>query len=179
MRPMLSALLLALFAISSRAAEVKFPLTGDNTLIQFVGTKPDGKHEGGFKTVKGTATVSGVDVSTLKLALEIDMDSTYTDDPKLTAHLKSPDFFDVKANPKSKFATTKVERTGEGYTITGDLTLNGKTRSLTFPAKLFLLDGTLLLEAEFRINRNDFGISYGKGKIDDQVTLKVSLKAKK
>ena len=115
-------------------ARVKVALSGDNTKITFVGTKPGGKHEGGFKSVKGGAVVSADGVS--KVAVEIDMESLFSDDPKLTAHLKSPDFFGVKTNPKSKFESTKIEKTEKGHSITGDLTLNGKTKEISFPATI-------------------------------------------
>jgi polyisoprenoid-binding protein YceI len=161
------------------AADTKFALDGDNTKVQFVGTKPGGRHEGGFKKLTGTATVSGNDLSTAKFEVEIDMTTLYTDTDKLTAHLKSADFFSVKSNPKSKFVSTKVEKADDGYTVTGDLTLNGKTKSLSFPAKMALADGGLTLTSEFKIKRQDFGITYGEGKIDSDVALKLTVKVKK
>jgi polyisoprenoid-binding protein YceI len=161
------------------AADTKFALTGDNTKLEFVGTKPGFKHEGGFKKLTGTATVAGEDLSTTKFEVEIDMDSTYTDTAKLTAHLKSPDFFGVKTNPKSKFVSTKVAKTNDGYTVTGDLTINGKTKSVSFPAKMALADDSLTLSSEFKIQRQDFGITYGEKIIHSDVTIKVNVKAKK
>ena len=47
---------------------------------------------------------------------------------------KNPDFVAVKDNPTATFKTTKVEKTPTGYTVTGDLTLRGKTASISFPA---------------------------------------------
>ena len=125
-----------LLAGSAFAADAKFPLKGDNTKLTFVGTKPDGKHDGSFKELTGTATIADNDVTKLKIEVEIDLNSMETDDPKLTTHLKSPDFFNVKANPKAKFVTTKVEKANDDYSVTGDLTLNGKTKPVTFPAKI-------------------------------------------
>jgi polyisoprenoid-binding protein YceI len=168
-----------LLASQAQAAETKFALSGDNTKVTFTGHKPDGKHEGGFKTVAGSAAVEGADVATLKIAVDIDMNSTFTDDEKLTAHLKSPDFFGVKANPKSKFVSSKVEKTDAGYTVTGKLTLNGKTKEVSFPAKIELAGDTLKLSASFKIDRNKWDITYGKGKVNDEVDLGVDLSAKK
>jgi polyisoprenoid-binding protein YceI len=179
MRFFVSALPVLAIAASLTLAGDQYALNGDNTKIEFVGTKPNGKHVGGFKSVKGSATVNGADIITLKFSVEIDMNSTYTDTAKLTAHLKSPDFFGVKENPTSKFASTKVEKKDDGYVVTGDLTLNGKTKSIAFPAKVSIADGTLNLSSTFKINRHTWGISYGKGKVDDNVTLTVTLKAKK
>jgi polyisoprenoid-binding protein YceI len=159
-----------LAAATAPAAE--FALSGENTRIEFVGTKPDGKHTGGFKKVTGTASPEKID-------LTIDMDSLYSDDAKLTAHLKNADFFDVKTNPTSKFTTTKIEKTATGATITGDLTINGKTKSISFPATLAATDDSFKLDAEFKIDRTAFGMEYGKGKISDDVQLKVSVTAKK
>src|SRR5437870_2458914 len=103
-------------------ADSTVPLNGDNTKITFVGTKPTGKHDGGFKKLSGTAKMSG-DPTSLKVDLEIDLTSIYTDTEKLTGHLKSPDFFDVKNHPKSKFTVTKVEKDKEKdmYKLTGKL----------------------------------------------------------
>ena len=151
-------------------------LTGENTKITWVGTKPGGKHEGGFKILTGTATLLGDDLA--KVEVEIDTDSLYADDPKLTQHLKSPDFFGVKNNPKAKFVSTKVEKADKGVTITGDLTLNGKTKSISFPATVSHTGGTLKVDSAFSIDKRDFGMTYGGGKIDDQVAIKVAVEAK-
>lgn len=172
-------ILAVLFLLGNVAvADEKFTLSGENTKIEFVGSKTDGKHTGGFKKLTGTASIDG-DVSTLKVEVEIAMDSTYADDEKLTAHLKSPDFFGVKAHPKATFKSTKVAKSDAGADITGELTLNGKSKEITVPAKVESKDGVLTLNSEFKIDRNDFGIVYGKGKIDSEVALKVAISAKK
>ncbi len=138
MRRLIAISAVVLASIPALAWSVDFPLTDKNTTITFVGTKPGGKHDGGFKGIAGTASVQNNDPTTLKFSVDIDVNSIYTDEPKLTAHLKSPDFFDVKANPKSKFVSNKVEKDGQQYKITGDLTLVGKTKSVTFPATVTL-----------------------------------------
>ena len=160
------------------AADGKFTLTGENTKVEFTGTKPEGKHDGGFKKLNGTATVTGSDPATAKIEVTIDTTSLYSDDAKLTGHLKSPDFFDVKTNPTAKFASSKVEKEGDKYKMTGELTLNGKKKEISFPARLAVEGGALRLDSEFKINKGDFGMNYGKGKISDDVTIKVKVDAK-
>jgi len=167
-----------LVLLTSALVGAEFALTSKNTTITFVGTKPGGRHEGGFKTVTGTATLPGNDLTELKITLDIDVESIYTDQPKLTAHLKSPDFFGVKSNPKAKFVSTKVEKDGAQYKITGDLTMCGKTSAVTFPAQLAATGGQLTLSSKFAIDRTQWGMTYGRGKVDDNVTLNVSVKAK-
>lgn len=173
----LSALVLAILIVASAgAADVKYALTGENTQITFVGTKPGGKHDGGFKKLTGTATVTDGTIATIEV--DIATDSLWSDNEKLTGHLKNPDFFGVKDNPKATFKSTKVEKTDKGYSITGDLTMIGKTKSISFPATVTENGGTMKLSAAFAIDRTDWGMNYGKGKIDDKVSLKVAVSAK-
>src|SRR6476646_8380316 len=86
MRLFLAAAATVALSLPAVAADNTVALTGDNTKITWVGTKgAAGKHEGGFKAVTGTATVSGDALTAVKA--EIYMDSLYADDPKLTLHL--------------------------------------------------------------------------------------------
>jgi polyisoprenoid-binding protein YceI len=176
-RALSASVLAALLAVPVLAADTTFPLTGDNTKVEFTGTKPDGKHDGGFKKLTGTATVT--DGALAKIEVEIDTDSLYSDNDGLTKHLKNPDFFNVKTNPKATFKTTKVEKAAKGYSVTGDLTMCGKTKAVTFPAEVTATADALTLKSEFKINRADWGMTYGKGKISDEVALRVNVTAKK
>jgi polyisoprenoid-binding protein YceI len=169
--------LVVLAAAQAVAADI-YALTGDNTKITFVGAKKNGKHEGGFKKLAGTATVEG-DPTTAKIVVDIDTTSLWSDNEKLTAHLKNPDFFAVKDYPKATFKSTKVEKTDKGYTITGDLTMLGKTKPVTIPAQAAVAGDTLTISSEFKINKADWGMNYGKGMIEDEVALKLDVKAKK
>lgn len=156
-----------------------YPLSGDNTTITFIGAKPGGKHEGGFKTITGTASLPGEDLTELKLSLDIDMNSLYSDNPKLTGHLKSPDFFGVNSNPKSKFVSTKVEKSDAGHKITGNLTMCGQTKSITIPAQISVKGDAIAVQSKFSIDRTQWGMTYGRGKIDDEVSLSVKVNAKR
>src|SRR5437762_1930324 len=110
----ISAAVLTLGVTATLANAADYPLTDKNTTIAFVGAKAEGTHSGGFKTVTGTASADN-DPSSLKVAIDIDMNSLFSDNPKLTTHLKSPDFFAVKSNPTAKFVSTKVEKSGDAY----------------------------------------------------------------
>lgn len=176
-RTLSAAVLAGLLALPVLAAETKYKLDGENTKVEFTGTKPDGKHDGGFKKLTGTASTDGGVLT--KIEVEIDTDSLFSDNEGLTKHLKNPDFFNVKENPKASFKATKVEKTDKGYSVTGDLTMLGKSKSVTFPATVTEAAGTLTVKSEFKINRTDWGMTYGKGKVSDDVAMKVNLTAKK
>ena len=91
MRMLFAAVASLVLALPAISAEKKVTLSGDNTKITFVGTKPGGKPDGGFKTLTGNATVDGGALT--KLAVEIEHGSLCTRTMPVDAHLKSPDFF--------------------------------------------------------------------------------------
>lgn len=164
-------------AASAQDNSLKYALNGENTKVLWSGTKANGKHDGGFKTVQGTASLA--DATGLKLDVEIDTTSLYSDDAKLTGHLKSPDFFAVKDHPKARFVSTKIDKTGGNtYNVQGDLTLLGKTKQVSFPATI-TAGNTLQIAAAFKIKRSDYGMTYGIGKVDDDVSIQVSVNASK
>jgi polyisoprenoid-binding protein YceI len=169
----LAGLMAALVGTASFAADT-YKLTGENTTVEFTGTKKDGKHTGGFKKISGTVTHD----KDWAIELTIDTESIFSDDEKLTGHLKGGDFFSCKDHPTAKFTTTKIEKGEKGFTVTGKLTLLGKEKEISFPAEIKTGD-TFSLKADFKIDRTDFGMTYGEGKIDKEVALKVAVSAKK
>jgi polyisoprenoid-binding protein YceI len=179
MRSLLWITLAALTATGlAAAAETKYTLNGENTTIEFVGSKPEGKHTGGFKKLKGTVSVDPTKLEDAKVDVEIDTASLHSDNPGLTQHLKNPDFFNVKKHPTAKFKSTKIEGDATAFTMTGKLTLLGKSKDVSIPVKVKSEDGSHTLTGETKIDRTEFGMSYGKGKINDEVTIKITVKGK-
>ena len=66
----------------------------------------------------------------------------------------------------------------EGYKLTGKLDMHGKSKEITMPAKITQTGKSLKLESTFKINRFDWDVNYGKGKVDDNVEIKVKLDGK-
>jgi len=147
----------------------------DKSKISFVGKKPDGKHTGGFKEIKAEAKVDMENPEKGSLTIEITTASLFSDDEKLTSHLKNADFFDVKKFPTIKFESTKVEVDGEEGTITGKMTMLEKTVEVKVPFKAELDDSSIKLVAEFKIDRTKWGMDYKKGTIDNEVDITAEL----
>lgn len=148
-----------------------------NSTVGFIGSKVTGKHEGGFTAFAGTVDLVNGKPEESSVTVEIDANSVFSDDPKLTEHLKSADFFDVAKFPKASFKSTKIQPGApppDNYTITGDLELHGQTKSVTFPAKIDVTDADVTVKAGFRISRKDFGIVYS-GPADNLIRDDVSL----
>ena len=178
MKPIVSLLLItAALAMTASLRAAEFKLSGDNTAVKFVGSKKDGKHAGSFPKLSGAFSVDG-DVTKAKLEVTLDIEAMTTDTAKLTAHLKSPDFFDAKRFAEAKFVSKSIKAGADGYMVTGDLTLHGVTHPLSFPAKIDVANGGVTVSSQFDLNRHDWGISYGKGTVNDLVKMTLEVKAK-
>src|SRR4030088_2803187 len=62
----------------------------------------------------------------------IDLASIDTGLPRRDAHLRTADYFHVDQHPRMTFRSTRIVPVGGGYTMSGDLTLKGVTRAVTF-----------------------------------------------
>ena len=71
--------------------------------------------------------------STSSFQLTINVDSVDTANEKHDDHLRQPDHFDAKQFPTTTFVSTKVKAVDGGYEVTGDFTMHGVTKEVTFP----------------------------------------------
>jgi polyisoprenoid-binding protein YceI len=118
-------------------------LTPKNTKIGWVGSKVTGSHTGDFKKFTGSVETLQRTAETTHIRVDIDMNSVTSDNPKLTGHLKSKDFFWVSKYPRAKFVSTSIRKGGKKgatHTVTGNLTLRGVTKSIAFPATIELTE---------------------------------------
>ena len=124
--------------------------------------------KGRISGLNGTLTEHTVDATLSSVEATIDVSTISTGDPQRDGHLKSADFFDVEKYPTMTFKSTKVERKGEGeYAVTGDLTIHGETKPVTFnvegpsaPATDPWGNTRIGLSASTKINRKDFGLNW-------------------
>ena len=148
-----------------------------NSQIKFVGIhegdKPDPR-QGGFAKFKGLA---GLDQSGAlqSVAFDIETASLWSEIPKLTNHLKSPDFFDVRQHPTAAFRSTAIRPTDQPgvFMIQGDFTLLGVTKEVTMPATINGSSNGLTLISQFKLDRTKFGMNYGQGKVHKDVAITV------
>jgi polyisoprenoid-binding protein YceI len=156
------------------AAPRHYAATGAGGTINFIGSKVTGSHSGGFKTFAAEFVVQDGKVADRGNRVVIDMDSTWSDNEKLTGHLKSPDFFDVAKFGNAIFETVSVAPGTPASMVTGNLTLHGVTQKIAFPAQIEVTEQALSLTAKFSINRMDFNIKY-PGRADDLIREDVVL----
>lgn len=166
------------------AAAQTYVITPENSKIEFVGSKVTGSHNGSFQKFSGEIHYTG-DVNTSHVTITMQTDSLTTDTPDLTKHLKTADFFDVAKYPEAKFESTAIKPGGDkgaSHTMTGNLTLHGATKSVTFPATIAVTPDAVTVDSSFTINRKDFGINFAGASdnlIRDDVVLTLKIKATK
>jgi polyisoprenoid-binding protein YceI len=124
---------------------------------------------GEFTRTTGLVMLDEKDPTKSSVQVTIETGSIHTRDDKRDEHLRSPDFFDAQNHPTLTFASTRVERMGEGrYKVTGDLTMRGTTRpvvldaTLTDPVKDVRGNARRGVQATTKLNRRDFGLAYAK-----------------
>lgn len=138
--------------------------------VGFTGAKVTASHDGRFERFSGTVRLDPSSITESSVSITIQMGSVQIEPARLRGHLMSADFFDVERFPTSTFESTNIAAGGEGgtHTVTGNLTLHGQTRAITFPATIHVTDAEVHARAEFSINRRDFSIVY-PGMPDDLI----------
>ena len=128
---------------------------------------------GVFREVSGSGAVSadGQAAGTLLVAAA----SVDTRNTRRDTHLRSADFFDCDNHPDITFAADDIRPSGQGVAVTGALTIRGRTRPLSFDAAASVAgDGEVWLDAEVRVNRTDFGITWNQlGMVGKTSTLTI------
>ena len=121
---------------------------------------------GRFDDFDATLAV-GEALDDVAVAATVALSSVNTNHPDRDAHLQGTDFFGVEANPTLEFRSTEIRGGGDEYQLTGDLTINGVTRPVSFPVEFngvdtFPVDGSLHagFTAEATVNRSEYGIDF-------------------
>ena len=146
--------------------EDKKEVKTDASTVTWKAYKVTGSHTGTVDLKSGALLFDGdkltggeftVDMPTLvSTDLEGDADSK----GKLEGHLKSDDFFGVESHPTSKLVFTDVQASGKNsYEVTGDLTIKGITKPVTFDVSIYGSKAT----ATMKVDRSEYDVKYGSG----------------
>ena len=178
--------------------------------LEWVATKVTGYHTGVVPIKSGNLLVSNGNLTGGKFVL--DMKSLQVvgpkgakpaDNAKLQGHLNSKDFFETTAHPEATFEITNVQPfsgnvqdttdprqeeiseykvTNPTHTVSGNLTIKGVTKNISFPAKVTINPTEVDALAKFNVNRKEWNITY-PGKPDDlirdQIHFGIALKGSK
>jgi polyisoprenoid-binding protein YceI len=143
---------------------------------------------GRFGHVNATIAYNEADVTKSTVNATIDVTGVDTGEEARNNHLKSPDFFDVAANPTATFTSTSVSKSGNSLTINGNLTLHGVTKPVVLmadgprgPAPGMDHKPHAGFSATTTIKRSDFSIGskFPSAMVGDDVKLDIELEVVK
>ena len=159
-------------------------VANDLVSVSFKGFGPGKEHTGSFSKINSTLSYKD---GAFSGSAVIDINSLTTDNEKVTAHLKTADFFDTAKYPTATFTPTKWDMTNAAsgkFTMTGDLTLHGVKKAISFPvtyeevtpAPNVRLAYTKLYKSTFTLNLKDFGINQTFANETIELTLVVPVR---
>ena len=140
---------------------------------------------GRFNDPQGTLTLDTDDPSKTSIKIQVKSANIDTGNKKRDAHLKSPDFFNVRQFPMITFESKSVKKLeGDQFEIKGPLTLHGVTKDITLKLKQTGAKTTRKkqlrgFETVFTIKRSDFGMKNMLGAVGDEIRMTVSLEVVK
>ena len=161
-------------------------LVADSSHATWVGRSIKDRHHGRLPFAKSSLSVQNGQVTKADFVIDVKKISVaHPEDKenatKLRNHLLSVDFFDAERFPTASFELTssasydttstkksdlsaedKTHRTEDPtHVLTGNLSIRGTEREVSFPARLEFKDDQLTAVAKFNIDRTEFGIKYG------------------
>lgn len=133
---------------------------------------------GYFRDFTGTVNYNAEDVTKSSVEFTAKATSVDTGVTGRDNHLRTADFFEVDKFPDITFKSTKVMKHGDDLHITGDFTMKGVTKSISFEFDLTgFVAGTdragakIGISADTKLNRRDYGVNYGTNMPNGTPTL--------
>lgn len=187
--------IVALMTMTSIAAYAQtYKIDPSASKVVYVGKKINGEHTGTITLKNGTLIFKGEELVGGEFVSDMNsLTSTDITDPeynaKYVSHMKSPDFFNTEKFSESKLVVKGSKKTDKGLEVTGDLTMIGVTKPVTFVISDLKKSGNLLTgKTNMTLNRTTWGLTYGSKSffknlgdkvIYDDFTLAVDITAKK
>jgi polyisoprenoid-binding protein YceI len=145
-----------------------YDIDAKHTSVEFVARHlMISKVRGRFDDVEGIITVADVPEQS-SVQVTLGADSVRTGEEQRDAHLRSADFFDAETHPRWTFTSTAVERAGDDWKVTGDLTISGVTKSVVLDVEFEGANVTpwgtsaLGFSASTEIDREQWGLTYNQ-----------------
>jgi len=165
--------LLLVGTLSASAQKSEINIT--KSAVNWTGNKIGGSHNGGIKIKSGYFELKDGDIISGEVSMDMNSitnfdlkDEGYNQ--KLVGHLKSEDFFGVEKFPTSTFKVTKASKFKDGKaTLTGVLTIKGKSESISFD----ITKKDNVYSAQLKVDRSKYDVRYGSKSFFDNLGDKV------
>lgn len=165
---------IALFSFAAPPS-VKYKVDTKQSTLQWTGKKVTGQHHGTIPISAGEFNADGTLIKDGSFEVNVAglTNTDLTDDEsnaKLVRHLKSDDFFGVEKYPTATFTITSVTpKSGNEYTVKGNLTIKGKTNEIEFPAVVTTEGKSIVATAKIPVDRSKYDVRYGSKSFFDNL----------
>jgi len=174
---------------TSEATSTKYMANATESVIEWTGYKPTGKHIGTIMLESGVFTVNDGKLESGTFMINMSSLKDSEGNARLEGHLKSADFFEVEKYPNAAFEVTGYEMVDGKAMLSGNLTMKDTKNNVTFPVSVSEDGDMFTLTSEmFTIDRSKWNVKYGSKSffddlgdkfINDDIELKITVKAKK
>lgn len=180
MKKILSLIAVLLFAAASSVWAEDYGFDKAHSQVGFAVKHVLSLTHGEFKDYDGTISFDEKKPEASKIDVTIKVDSIDTANEMRDHHLKTPEFFDVEKYPTITFKSTKVVKAGDKkYKVTGNLTMHGVTKTVILDvdyqgADMMMGMPVAGFSASTKIDRRDFGLTWGQDKLTAAGNLMVA-----
>jgi len=133
---------------------------------------------GSFSGFKGNINFDAQNPAVDGFDVTVNAATVNTDNSLRDSHLKDDGYFNVANYPRIRFLSTKITGKGGAFTMTGHLTIKGKSKDVSFPFTASPADDGYLFKGSFKINRKDFGVG-GTSTISNELEVVLNVHAAK
>lgn len=151
----------------------------DKSSVKFTIKNFGVKTGGDFKGLEGLIEFEKSSPEKSQFDVSVSATTVNTDNSTRDNHLRKEEYFDAEKYPKISFKSDKITSKGSGFYVTGKLTIKGVTKTVSFPFTAVAKDDGYLFEGSFEINRKDFNVGGNSMVLGDNVTVNLSVFAKK
>ncbi|MEZ4825887.1 MAG: YceI family protein [Bacteroidia bacterium] len=123
--------------------------------------------EGSFTGLQGSISFDPQNPGAGKITASVDAASINTGISMRDKDLRSDEYLDVEKYPRISFTSTSIEKTGEGYKVTGNFKVKDVTRSVAIP---FTFEKQVF-KGKFSVNRLDYGVGKKSWVMGDEVKI--------
>jgi polyisoprenoid-binding protein YceI len=147
----------------------------DNYSIQFSNSDVNGI----FKKASGNISFDETDLAGSKFDFSIEVSSINTGNGLQNKHAKGAEWFDAVKYPYIKYTSSKIEKSGSSYKVTGTLEMKGVKKDLSFPFSFKKNGNDATFNADFSVNKNDFNVGKKGDSVGEIIKLKISVPVNK